>query len=158
MRQLTRWWVGTVAVTALALTAVSCTGRTGYASWYGPKFHGRTTASGERYNMLALTAAHKSLPFGTYVRVTNLENGRELIVRINDRGPFVRGRVIDLSYSAAKILGITQAGVMKVRLEVLDPAEAAPRHRRQTELVQRMGVRTWTDADFLELAAAGTGN
>ena len=72
----------------------------GMASWYGGKFHGRTTASGERYNMNALTAAHKTLPFGTKVKVTNKKNGKSVVVKINDRGPFIKGRVIDLSRAA----------------------------------------------------------
>ncbi len=91
----------------------------GIASWYGPGFHGNRSASGERYNQNAMTAAHRSLPFGTKVQVTNLNNGRSVIVRINDRGPFVRGRVIDLSAAAARVLGVMQSGVAPVRLEVL---------------------------------------
>ncbi len=94
-------------------------GQEGLASWYGKKFHGRTTASGERYDMHALTAAHRTLPFGTRVRVTNLANGRRVVVRINDRGPFIRGRIIDLSYAAARQVGMVQAGVARVRVEVL---------------------------------------
>jgi len=92
--------------------------QTGKASWYGGKFHGRKTASGERYNQWAMTAAHKKLPFGTHVRVTNLTNGRCCVVRINDRGPFVWGRVIDLSVTAAKQIGVYSAGVAPVRLDV----------------------------------------
>ncbi|AEH44852.1 rare lipoprotein A [Thermodesulfatator indicus DSM 15286] len=91
----------------------------GIASWYGPNFHGKTTASGERYNMYAYTAAHKVLPMGTRVLVTNLENGRQVIVRINDRGPFVKGRIIDLSYAAAKALGIHRKGTALVRIQAL---------------------------------------
>jgi rare lipoprotein A len=91
----------------------------GQASWYGKPFHGRRTASGERYDMHARTAAHRKLPFGTRVRVTNLENGKETVVRINDRGPFVQGRVIDLSFGAASQIQMVQAGVVKVRLEIL---------------------------------------
>ncbi len=91
----------------------------GKASWYGKAFHGRLTASGERYNMHAPTAAHKSLPFGTRVRVTNLDNGKHTVVRINDRGPFVKGRIIDLSYGAAKKIQMLQAGVVRVKLEIL---------------------------------------
>jgi len=82
----------------------------GLASWYGPRFHGRRTASGERYDMHALTAAHPSLPFGTVVRVRSLVNGREVEVRINDRGPHVKRRVIDLSRAAAQALGLLEAG------------------------------------------------
>jgi len=92
---------------------------TGLASWYGRRFHGRRTASGERYDMAALTAAHKTLPFGSRVRVTNLDNGRSVVVVINDRGPFVKARVIDLSHAAAAQLGFLQDGVAKVRIDVL---------------------------------------
>lgn len=91
----------------------------GLASWYGPGFHGRRSASGERFNQNALTAAHRSLPFGTRVQVTNLNNGQSVIVRINDRGPFVGGRVIDLSAAAARMLGMMRSGVAPVRLDVL---------------------------------------
>ncbi len=88
----------------------------GYASWYGKKFHGRPTASGEIYDMYKLTAAHKKLPLGTYVKVTNLSNGKSVIVKINDRGPYVRGRIIDLSYAAAKKIGMVKKGVQKVKI------------------------------------------
>ncbi|MDP8242679.1 MAG: septal ring lytic transglycosylase RlpA family protein [Candidatus Hinthialibacter antarcticus] len=92
---------------------------TGTASWYGPKFHGRRTANGERFNMNAMTAAHPSLPFNTRLRVTNLDNGRKCIVRINDRGPFKGGRIVDLSRAAARKLDFERDGLAKVRLEVL---------------------------------------
>jgi len=93
----------------------------GYASWYGGKFHGRRTASGETYDMFAMTAAHRTLPFSTIVRVTNLENGRSVVVRINDRGPFTdkKKRIIDLSLGAAKQLHMLETGIVKVRLEIL---------------------------------------
>ena len=91
----------------------------GVASWYGTKFHGRRTSSGEIFDMNKLTAAHNELPLGTRVRVTNLKNQKSVIVRINDRGPFVRGRVIDLSYAAAKKIGMVKDGVVKVRIEVV---------------------------------------
>jgi rare lipoprotein A len=86
----------------------------GIASWYGKKFHGRRTASGERYDMYAMTAAHPTLPFGSVVSVTRLDTGRKVTVRINDRGPFVKGRIIDLSYAAAKKLGIVERGIARV--------------------------------------------
>jgi rare lipoprotein A len=95
----------------------------GMASWYGPGFHGRRSASGERYNQNAMTAAHRSLPFGTRVVVTNLNNGRSVVVRINDRGPFVRGRVIDLSAAAARVLGMMQNGVAPVQVQVLGESQ-----------------------------------
>ena len=91
----------------------------GLASWYGRKFHGRKTASGEVYNMYAMTAAHKTLPMDTWVEVTNLDNGRNIIIRINDRGPFVRNRIIDLSYTGAKKLGILGPGTAPVRVVAL---------------------------------------
>lgn len=93
---------------------------TGVASWYGPGFHGRRTASGERFDMEAMTAAHRTLPFGTRVRVQNLDNGRAAEVRINDRGPFARGRVIDVSRAAARDLGMLGAGTARVRLRVVE--------------------------------------
>lgn len=91
----------------------------GWASWYGPGFHGNTSASGEIFNQRELTAAHRELPFGTYVRVTNLDNGMSVIVRINDRGPFVRGRIIDLSAAAAESIGMINSGIAPVRIDVL---------------------------------------
>lgn len=96
---------------------------TGLASWYGRRFHGRRTASGEHYDMAALTAAHKSLPFGSRVRVTNLDNGRSVVLVINDRGPFVKRRLIDVSHAAAQRLGFLNHGLAKVRIDVLgEPA------------------------------------
>ncbi|AFN74459.1 rare lipoprotein A [Melioribacter roseus P3M-2] len=93
------------------------------ASWYGPGFHGRLTANGEIYDQMALTAAHKELPFGTYLRVTNLRNGKSVVVKINDRGPYIEGRDIDLSKGAATALGMIHPGVIKVRIEKLKPSE-----------------------------------
>ncbi len=91
----------------------------GIASWYGKDFHGKKTSNGEIYNMYAMTAAHKTLPLGTHVRVHNLENGKKTDVRINDRGPFVRGRIIDLSYSAAQKVGLVGPGTAKVEIYAL---------------------------------------
>ena len=95
----------------------------GLASWYGRRFHGRMTASGEPYDMYAMTAAHPTLPIPSYARVTELESGRSVVVRINDRGPFHNKRVIDLSYTAAHKLGFIQRGSTRVRVEAIDPAE-----------------------------------
>ena len=106
----------------------SCAGQTyfrsgnvqkGIASWYGSDFHGKLTSNREIYNMHALTAAHKTLPFGVYVRVTNLNNGKSVVVRINDRGPFIKGRIIDLSYAGAKKVGLDISGVAPVKIKVL---------------------------------------
>ena len=91
----------------------------GLASWYGSDFHGKRTSNGELYDMYAQTAAHKTLPLGVSVRVTNTANGRSTVVRVNDRGPFVRGRIIDLSYTAAKELGVVGPGTAPVRVEAL---------------------------------------
>jgi len=93
---------------------------TGIASYYADRFHGRTTANGETFDMNDLTAAHKSLPFGTWVRVTNMENGREVTVRINDRGPYVGQRIIDLSREAAKVIGLIKPGTGEVKLEAFE--------------------------------------
>ena len=119
--------IGTLCMVALAL---SCSKhlekveegseQVGHASWYGSKFHGRRTASGEIYDMHAFTAAHRTAPFHIRVRVTNLENGKKTTVRITDRGPFVKGRLIDLSYAAAKDIGLVAKGTAKVRLEFLE--------------------------------------
>ncbi|MEH6358541.1 MAG: septal ring lytic transglycosylase RlpA family protein [Pseudomonadales bacterium] len=94
---------------------------TGTASWYGSKFHGHLTSNGETYNMYSMTAAHKSLPIPTYLKVTNLNNGRHVIVRVNDRGPFHGNRLLDLSYAAATKLGYQKQGTAPVRIEAIDP-------------------------------------
>lgn len=98
----------------------------GTASWYGPGFHGRRTSSGDRYDMYAVSAAHKHLPIPTYTRVTNLENGQSLVVRVNDRGPFVGSRIIDLSYGAATQLGMAGQGTALVEVEALAPYQTLP--------------------------------
>lgn len=102
---------------------------TGVASWYGPGFHGRTTSNREIYDMYDMTAAHRELPFGSHVMVTNLDNQRSVVVRINDRGPFVKGRIIDLSYAAARMLEMVEPGTARVRIELIpemspDPGDA----------------------------------
>src|SRR5262245_56705184 len=133
------WWRGgLVAALVVALAACSTTrpvtppiveGRQeGVASWYGPGFHGKRTANGEIYDQYELTAAHQTLPLGTRVMVTSLTNGRSVEVRINDRGPFVGGRIVDLSYAAASVLRMVGPGTMPVRLEILDaPVQVASR-------------------------------
>jgi rare lipoprotein A len=97
--------------------------QTGIASWYGDDFHGRPTSNGETYDMHSMTAAHKTLPMNTVLLVQNLENNKEIIVRVNDRGPFVKGRIIDLSYSAAKRLNIVGKGIARVRISALSDGE-----------------------------------
>ena len=116
----------------------------GHASWYGGKFHGRRTASGENYDKYALTAAHRTLPFGTIVRVRSLALGREVDVRINDRGPFMPGRVIDVSQAAAEALGLMSSGGAEVSLNVADvpdKAAAAPRKGKTVRKAPRRPVR-----------------
>ena len=98
----------------------------GVASWYGRKFHGRKTSNGEVYDMYGISAAHKTLPMGTHVKVTHLGNGRQIVVRINDRGPFVAGRIIDLSYGAAKQLGIVDTGTAQVQIQALGARQTDP--------------------------------
>jgi rare lipoprotein A len=100
----------------------------GVSSWYGPNFHGKTTSNGERYNMHARTAAHKTWPMNTMVKVTNIQNGKSTIVRINDRGPFVKGRIIDCSYAAGKEIGLNRMGIAKVQIEVLGFAGKVQTH------------------------------
>ena len=100
--------------------ATSASMQKGTASWYGPGFHGRRTASGERFNSGAMTAAHRSLPFGTKLRVVNEKNGRSVVVRVNDRGPFARNRIIDLAKGPAQELGLTSTGTAYVSLHRVD--------------------------------------
>lgn len=121
-----------IALVAVSLLASACSstrhasvrpGRTEttmVASWYGPKYHGRQTASGEVFDMNRLTAAHKTLPFGTRLKVTHVGNHRSVIVKVNDRGPFISGRDLDLSYGAAKKLGMVEQGVARVKIERLN--------------------------------------
>jgi peptidoglycan lytic transglycosylase len=107
---------------ASTITVVPTTGgrgQEGKASWYGKEQHGHLTANGEHFDMFALTAAHRTLPMGTRVRVTNLKNGKNVVVRINDRGPYSRGRIIDVSFAAARVLDMIDAGVVPARVEVV---------------------------------------
>ena len=107
----------------------------GVASWYGTKFHGQATANGEAYDLYGMTAAHKTLPLPSYVRVTNVENGKSVIVRVNDRGPFYSDRIIDLSFAAAKKLGYAETGTARVRVEGIDPHEWWAQQGRPVPLV-----------------------
>jgi len=101
----------------------------GTASWYGEIFDGKPTASGEPYDMYDMTAAHLTLPMGSYVRVTNLRNGKAVVVRVNDRGPIVPGRIIDLSYGAAQVLQFKQRGLQRVRLDLVNPPQTKPTYQ-----------------------------
>ncbi len=114
----------------------------GVASWYGPGFHGKKTASGEVYDMHELTAANNVLPLKTLVKVKNLDNGKEVVVRINDRGPFVNDRVIDLSLSAALGLGMVKPGTAPVRITVVDHPKTHIASRKKTPLVKEAALRS----------------
>ena len=100
-------------------TSASDAYQVGISSFYGKEFHGRKTANGEVFDMYAMTAAHRTLPFGTWIRVTNLRNGKRVVVKVNDRGPYVEGRILDLSYEAASRLDMVKYGTEKVKIEVL---------------------------------------
>lgn len=127
----------------------------GIASWYGKQFHGRKTSNGEVYDMYGVTAAHKTLPLGTWVRVRNLENGKSAELRVNDRGPFVRGRVIDLSYGAAKKLGVVGPGTAKVEVIALGVRRAdAAKGERYTPIDYYSGEFTFQVGAFGERANA----
>jgi rare lipoprotein A len=123
----------------------------GIASWYGPGFHGKQTSNRETYDMNALTAAHKTLPFNTKVKVTRLDGQADVIVRINDRGPFVNGRIIDLSYAAAKKLSMIKKGTIRVRLTVLDAPKAAEMLSPPTFAVQVAVFQTQGNAWQMKL-------
>lgn len=119
----------------------------GIASWYGRKFHGRRTSSGEEYDMYAMTAAHKTLPLPSYVQVTNLKNGRRAVVRVNDRGPFVQNRIIDLSYAAAEKLDMIKEGTALVEVVIVKPGEPA----MATNYASRYeGITDWRDQSHLQ--------
>ena len=130
-----------VALTAAAVVlAIACGGAQaqkkgsvyrGKASWYGGKFHGRKTASGEKFNKRALTAAHRTLPFGTKVRVTNLKNGRKVVVRVNDRGPWGKSKIIDVSEAAAKKLRMIRSGIVPVKVEILKLGKKKRKRKRK---------------------------
>ena len=115
----------------------------GIASWYGKKFHGHRTSSGETYNMYGMTAAHKTLPLPTYVRVTHLKNGRSVIVKVNDRGPFHDNRIIDLSYSAAKKLGVTAKGTGAVEVTAIDPETYQQKQAYQPKVKRTSAISTY---------------
>ena len=143
----------------------------GIASWYGKKFHGRRTSSGETYNMYEMTAAHKELPLPTYVQVTNLKNGRQVILRVNDRGPFHGNRIIDLSYSAASKLGIVREGTGLVEVRALDPSNYSAHSRKvknissasknnseNLEITEQEAVNNKDDADNTDANSVAEAN
>ncbi len=128
---------------------------TGMASWYGKKFHGRKTSSGEIYDMYGMTAAHKTLPLPTYVEVTNLENERQVILRVNDRGPFHGGRLIDLSYAAAKKLGVVSSGTARVKVRAVSVGESNQHtaHTSERSAVVKPATRVDNQLIFLQVGA-----
>jgi len=128
---------------------------TGIASYYGEKFHGRRTSNQEVYDMYAFSAAHKSLPLPSFARVTNLDNGQSVVVRVNDRGPFHDGRVIDLSYAAAVKLGIHEAGLGRVEVRALTPEGAPPASAQQYLQVGAFSVKANAEKALAQLHAAG---
>lgn len=129
----------------------------GIASWYGKKFHGRRTSNGEVYDMYAMTAAHKKLPIPSYVRVTNLENDRQVVVRVNDRGPFHDNRIIDLSYAAAQRLGFVDTGVAEVEVEIIVPGDEPPPPLRADQSAEYQEKRAELDGPqaYLQVGAFG---
>ncbi len=143
MCRIHRGQIKILSLVASFLLFASCSGmkyfptgntQRGMASWYGEDFHGKQTSNKEIYDMYAMTAAHKTLPFGTHVKVTNLTNGKSVVVRINDRGPFIKGRIIDLSYAAAQKLGMSETGIAPVVIKVLkrfSPKKSSQRYAVQ---------------------------
>ncbi len=161
---------GMAALTFIVLSLFGCAKRVpppiaptvgsrqvGIASWYGKDFHGKHTASGQIYNMYDMTAAHKTLPLGTVVMVTNLENNRSVRVTINDRGPFVKNRIIDLSYAAAKAIGMVGPGTAEVMIEVLNLPKAGEGPRPALEGPFTLQVASFINKDNADKLAAKLG-
>jgi rare lipoprotein A len=128
--------------------------QTGLASWYGTQFHAVRTSSGEHYDMYKMTAAHKTLPLPTYVRVTNLKTGKSIIVKVNDRGPFVEDRIIDLSFVAAKKLGVTGHGTALVKIEAIDPKHLDAHLKKESKITS--AVQPHDPQVYLQLGAFST--
>ena len=126
----------------------------GIASWYGKKFHGRRTSSGETYDMYAMTAAHTQLPLPTYVQVTNLKNGKQVVLKVNDRGPFHDNRIIDLSYSAAKRLDIIREGTGLVEVRALDPSNYRSSRQKQVQTSEKISTKMKSEAAVKTVADA----
>jgi rare lipoprotein A len=158
-----RTWCGRGGVLFAVLALAGCAHRAaiaprlgvpqvGVASWYGPGFHGQATTSGEVYDQHDLTAAHPTLPLGTRARVTNLDTGRSVEVRVNDRGPFAKGRVIDLSYAAAHAVGMVGPGTAPVRIEIVEPAPGGFSHVLYSVQIGSFGERAKADALRSDLA------
>jgi rare lipoprotein A len=146
-----------LVVGGVALWSVEQGVEEGLASWYGGKFQGRRTASGEVFDTNLFTAAHKTLPFGTVVRVTNLETGRSTVVRINDRGPFVPGRIIDLSRAAAAAIGMAGSGVARVRVEVIPRGGSVAVAAEPAYVVQLGAFRDRLNAEAMRREARSRG-
>jgi len=125
----------------------------GKASWYGKDFHGKLTSNGERYNMYKCTAASKVLPINTYLKVENLDNGRVTVVRVNDRGPFVHGRIIDLSYQAAREIGLIKHGVANVRITVISSDTSANKYAKKSKRKSKKIANTTNNKYFVQIAS-----
>jgi len=151
MRAISPFWILFILLLLLC-TTLSAYEQEGMASWYGGKFQGRQTASGEIFDTNKFTAAHKTLAFGTLVKVTNLENGKSTVVRINDRGPFIPGRIIDLSRVAAVAIGLAGKGVAKVRIEELSPdsPEAAGITSSRTPAIYSIQIAAFRSREYAE--------
>lgn len=146
-------------ITYYPLASAAGFAQEGIASWYGPNFNGKLTSSQEVYNMNEMTAAHKTLPFNTWVKVINLENRREAIVRINDRGPFVGDRIIDLSYKAAKTLGIVEQGTARVRIAALNGGtRQGPENRSSNAASYAIQIGSFRDLNNAKQFARQTNN
>jgi len=126
---------------------------TGTASWYGTKFHGQPTANGEKYDLYGMSAAHKTLPLPSYVKVTNLDNGKAVVLRVNDRGPFYSDRIIDLSFAAAKKLGYAESGTARVKVEGIDPQQWWAQQGREAPMVLAQPKPAQTDKKLAESLA-----
>lgn len=126
---------------------------TGTASWYGTKFHGQPTANGEKYDLYGMSAAHKTLPLPSYVRVTNLDNGKAVVLRVNDRGPFYSDRIIDLSFAAAKKLGYAESGTARVKVEGIDPQQWWANQGREAPMMLAQPKPTQTNKALAESLA-----
>ncbi|TNE70555.1 septal ring lytic transglycosylase RlpA family protein [bacterium] len=147
-----------LGLTSCATTSSTRAFQSGVASWYGPGFHGKQTANGEKYDQEELTAAHKTLPFNTLVRVMNLDNGKSVVVRINDRGPYAKGRIIDLSRGAAKKLDMLNSGTARVRLFLVRGDAREVNARANSDELFAVQIASYNDSKGAEAKASTVKN